>query len=151
MSVPETPLVLDEALVMLKVELDQIPDSEKTAFERAQKLTRTYVNDDKFRLRFLRAELFDVKAAAKRITAYLDLVFELFGIEVLNRPLRTTDFNGKKEKSVVRGGLVQLLPYRDRSGRRVMVILSDIMSLSHVTRVRTCAEKQAVPINPKHD
>jgi len=136
LAVEEKPFVQDEALAKLQHELNQIPPSEKVAFGKAQTLSITYVNDRKFRLRFLRAELFDAKLAAKRLTSYLELLLKLFGIEVLKRPLRTTDFKSKDEKIVLRGGLVQLLPYRDKRGRRVMVILSDIMSYNHIMRVR---------------
>lgn len=136
MSVDETPIVQDEALRMMQHELNLMAPSKKIAFEQAQLLPTTYVNDSNFRLRFLRADLFKPKEAAQRLVNYLDLLLTLFGIEVLKRPLRTTDFKGKEEKGALRGGLVQLLPYRDRSGRRVMVILSDIMSYNHIMRVK---------------
>ena len=136
LAIEETPCVQDEALARLQYELVHcIPPSEKKAFDTAQSYSITYVNDRNFRLRFLRAELFDAKLAAQRLTTYLDLLLKLFGMEVLKRPLRTKDFKSKDEKSALRGGLVQLLPYRDRSGRRVMVIMSDIMSHNHVMRV----------------
>lgn len=136
LAVDETLLVRNEGLTNLQFELDALSPSEKGAYEKAQTLPVTYVNDADFRLRFLRVELFDAPAAARRMTSYLDLLLKLFGIEVLTRPLRTTDFKEKDERSCLRGGLVQLLPYRDRSGRRVMVILSDIMSHSHIMRVK---------------
>ena len=136
MSLQETPDVQTRALGMLQNQLDRMPPSKKAAYDKAQGLEKTYVNDDKFRLRFLRAELFDVDRAAERMTSHLDLILELFGDEVLARPLRTTDFKGKLVKRILPGGLVQLLPYRDRSGRRVMVILSDVMSYNHIARVR---------------
>jgi hypothetical protein len=135
LAVDETQSVRDQGLANLQYELNELPPSDKEAFATAQTLPVTYVNDPAFRLRFLRSDLFDAKEAAKRMVAYLDLLWKLFGIEVLKRPLRTTDFKGKDEKSCLRGGLVQLLPYRDRSGRRVMVILSDIMSHNHIMRV----------------
>lgn len=136
LAVDETQSVRDQGLSNLQYELNELPPSDKEAFATAQTLPVTYVNDPDFRLRFLRADLFDAKEAAKRMVAYLDLLWKLFGIEVLKRPLRSTDFKAKDEKSCLRGGLVQLLPYRDRSGRRVMVILSDIMSHNHIMRVK---------------
>lgn len=137
MAVPETEPVRDDALAMLQNHITNcMPPSETTAFDRALSLPKTYVNDDEFRLMFLRSELFDIEASAKRMMTYLDLISGLFGNEVLARPLRSTDFKGKEEKAALRGGLVQLLPYRDRSGRRIMVVLSDIMSQSHIMRVK---------------
>lgn len=145
MAVEENVHVRQKGLASLQYELDLLPQSEKVAYEKAQTLPVTYVNDSDFRLRFLRVDLYNARDAAKRMTSYLDMLLQLFGVEVLKRPLRTTDFKSKEEKSCLRGGLVQLLPYRDRSGRRVMVILSDIMSHNHITRVKiflyllTCA------------
>ncbi len=138
LAVHESSYTRDEGLTKLQYKIDSLPPSEKEAYSLAQTLPVTYVNDSAFRLRFLRADFFDAGEAAKRMMSYLDLVLELFGIEALKRPLRTTDFKTKEEKSCLKGGLVQLLPYRDRSGRRVMVILSDIMSQNHYMRVR-CA------------
>jgi len=136
LAVDETPFIREEGLAKLQFELDLLPASDKAAYETALNLPVTYVNDPDFRLRFLRADLFDAREAAKRMTTYLELLLMLFGLEVLKRPLRTSDFETKNEKSCLRGGLVQLLPYRDCSGRRVMVILSDIMSYNHIMRVK---------------
>jgi len=136
LAVDETPGVREEGLNKLQFELNLMHASEKEAYSMAQAHPTTYVNDPAFRLRFLRADLFDTREAARRMCGYLDLILKLFGIEVLKRPLRTTDFKGKEERSCLRGGLVQLLPYRDRSGRRVMVILSDMMKHNHIMRVK---------------
>jgi len=136
LEVEEDSYVREDALSKLQYELELLPSSEKAAFEKSQILPVTYVNDTDFRLRFLRAELFDAREAARRMTAYLNLIDKLFGIEVLKRPLRTTDFKSKEEKACLKSGLVQLLPYRDRSGRRVMVVLSDMMSYNHIMRVK---------------
>ena len=135
LEVEENAYIRKDGLLKLQKELELLPPSEKNAFEKSQTLPVTYVNDPDFRLRFLRAELFDEKVAARRMASYLDLIHELFGIEVLKRPLSATDFKSKEDKSCVRSGLVQLLPYRDRSGRRVAVILSDMMSYNHIMRV----------------
>lgn len=135
LSIDESPQIVDAALTQLQYEIDSLSPCEKDAYSVAQTLPITYVNDSAFRLRFLRAEFFDAREAAKRMAGYLNIIHSLFGIEVLKRPLRSTDFKSKEEKSLLRSGIVQLLPYRDRSGRRVMVILSDVMSQSNIMRV----------------
>lgn len=134
LAVDENLFVREKGLTRLHYELDILPHGHKIAYEKARSVPATYVNNPNFRLRFLRAELFNAKKAAKRMTTYLDLLLKNFGNEVLQRPLRITDFKAKGEKACLRSGIVQLLPYRDRSGRRVMVILSDIMSHSHNMR-----------------
>lgn len=78
------------------------------------------MNERNFRLRFLRAELFDAKKAATRLSKFLETGLEFFGSQVLVRPVRLSDFS-RKEMKVFNIGRIQLLPYRDRSGRRVVV------------------------------
>ena len=140
LAVDENECMRETALSQLQHQIDILHPSKKQAYSLAQTFPVTYVNDSAFQLRFLRAELFDVQRAAKRMVDYLDLLHELFGNEVLERPLRIVDFKSKEDKALLRGGVVQLLPYRDRSGRRVMVILSDIMSQNHIKRVR-CGDR----------
>jgi len=83
-----------------------------------------YINENKFRLRFLRCELFDVRKAAERYIKYLEFVAEVYGEYALERPIRMSDFT-TKEMSFMREGDSQLLPYRDQSGRRLFAFLSD--------------------------
>ena len=85
---------------------------------------RLYVDTDEFRLRFLRCELFDAKKAARRLVNYLELItgalsFESGGPVVLRRPITLADFT-EEEHAMMRYGYLQLLPFRDRSGRRVL-------------------------------
>lgn len=131
MAPEESPELLGSALYNLSVELDQIED--KPAYNRAQEMYMSnsgvgmqygYVNTNEFRLRFLRCELFDAKKAAARIVKYLDLVCETWGPYALTRPFRLSDLT-KEEMSFLRGGDYQLMPYRDRSGRRVLCIVTN--------------------------
>lgn len=131
MAVEETPELIGAALYQLSVHLDQI--EEKPAYNRAQEIYMAnsgagmqfgYVNSEEFRLRFLRCELFNAKKAAIRIVKYLDLVFEAYGPYALTRPFRLSDLT-KEDMSFLRGGDYQLMPYRDRSGRRVLCIVTN--------------------------
>ena len=119
LSREETPELLQESMRQLSVELSKIPN--KVAFDRSQRLyaNNTYVNTADFRLRFLRCEYFDAKKAAVRMVNFLDFVDGLFdGDLVLQRPIQLTDFS-KAEMKMLRSGIYQLLPYRDRSGRPI--------------------------------
>ncbi len=94
---------------------------------------KCYVNDPDVRLRFLRCENFDAKAATKRFVNFLNLSNEVFGDSVADRPIRLIDFidppkvGGKlkriqlHEKKAFSNSMVQYMPFRDRSGRRVKV------------------------------
>jgi hypothetical protein len=118
----ETPELLETSLRQLAVELDQnLAPEETRAYQQSQKLPNTYVNTVGFRLRFLRCELFDAKKAARRMAFILNTVRDLFGAYALERAIRLSDFS-KEELKYIRRGRYQWLPFRDRSGRRVVVI-----------------------------
>lgn len=120
----ETPKLLESSLKKLSRILDNdqmIPPHQKQAYLRSQKIPTTYINSKEFRLRFLRLELFDIVKAAKKIVIFLDAAAFHFGDIVLERPVRLQDFD-KKDLQILRSGMVQLLPFRDQSGRRVLVV-----------------------------
>ena len=114
------PGMIEMALHNLAIELMMVPSALKTAYEQSQQFPVTYVNTPEFRLRFLRAELFNTKKAALRMIKFLENVLFYFGPKALQRPIRLSDFN-RKEMKVMNIGRIQLLPYRDRFGRRIIV------------------------------
>ncbi len=134
LSRKESPEILHESLTQLSKELSKIRS--KAAFDKSQRLNHTFVNTIDFRLRFLRCEFLDAQKAAIRIVAYLALLDELFdGDWALQRPIEITDFS-KDEIKILKSGIFQLLPYRDRSGRPVYMELGDMgFSLDLKTRV----------------
>ncbi|MGK3745881.1 MAG: hypothetical protein ACI8RD_012675 [Bacillariaceae sp.] len=144
----ETPDMLANALHQLSLEIAAIPH--KPAFDKSQQWNSsfstidctqsiysynkttiaagthtTYVNTVDFRLRFLRCELFDVKKAAVRLVKYLEMILDLYDgdEELLRRPIGLNDLKTKEERDCLRSGFHQLLPFRDRSGRRVVAIV----------------------------
>jgi hypothetical protein len=82
----------------------------------------SYLLCNENKLRFLRCEFFNPIKAALRYTKYLDLLHQVYGEYALKRPIRLQDFN-KEELSFLKSGQYQLLPYRDRGGRRIMAIV----------------------------
>ena len=86
-----------------------------------------YVNDPQVRLRFLRCESFNAKKAVKRFVSFLELTRELFGDFVSERPIIFDDFS-VKDSSFLEKSRTQWLPYRDRSGRRVLVGLGSMIN-----------------------
>lgn len=130
----ETSKMLTEALGKMDSEIEKI--SQKDAFVRSQEFPNTYVNSADFRLRFLRSDLFDVKKAANKMVTFLDLMSELFGDFALRRQIQLSDFS-REEMQVFRTGHLQLLPYRDRSGRRIFCSVGGYgVTVSLVTRVK---------------
>lgn len=124
----ETTELIEESLTKLEQEISLIPAEEKERFVLSQerygsrdssKKEGSYVNDTDFRMRFLRIELFDAKKAARKLIKFLDVAVDLFGEYALQRPIRLSDFP-EDELQVIRMGNLQLLPFRDRSGRRII-------------------------------
>ena len=129
----ETPEMLTTALDDLAKEISFL--QKKAAFDVSQEYPNTYVNSADFRLRFLRCDLFDTKKAAERMVQFLDLLYEVFGDYALRRPIQMSDFT-REEMQVFRAGHYQLLPYRDRSGRRVFASVGGFgIRYNLVTRV----------------
>jgi len=68
---------------------------------------------------------------------YLDLVQELYGDICLSRPIRLEDVQTtKEEKAAFRSGCLQLLPFGDRAGRRILMISTDALLFSTLIRVK---------------
>lgn len=133
---PETPSMIQSALKEFEGRIEHMPLDKKAALVRGQKLyPDSYIGSEDFRLRFLRCDLFDTRLAATRMCEFLDLVSELFGDYVLRRPIQMTDFTWE-EMQVWRHGHFQLLPYRDRSGRRIFAFVGGLaMSIPLTTKV----------------
>ena len=120
-AAPEDPANIARALHFFQVEIDtQILPIHKQAYTRAVVgLQSNYVRTPEFRLRFLRAERFDVKKAAIRYCRGLDYLVSSFGEQALLRQLYLSDLS-KEEERFLKKGLKQILPTRDRFGRRLM-------------------------------
>jgi hypothetical protein len=130
MAIDETPELLEESLYQFDLELDLIDENNKVAYNKAQEiiqseedpLTHSFILSKEVKLRFLRSELFDPRKSASRFTKYIDLLFDLYGECALRRPIQLQDLN-LEELTFLKSGQNQLLPYRDRSGRRILSII----------------------------
>eukprot|EP00980_Cylindrotheca_fusiformis_P009966 scaffold2202_cov87-Cylindrotheca_fusiformis.AAC.2 len=116
--VEETPDLVESSLHDMEAELARI--AKKPAYDIASQLSPTFVSDRKFRLGFLRAEMFDVHKAAVRMTKYFELKLELFGKDKLAKIIEWDDLESPTQKAVARGSL-SILPSRDALGRAVIV------------------------------
>ena len=96
----------------------------------------SYIRSFWFCIKFLRCELFDIKKSVDRYLSCIDFLVDYFGVFALERPLFLDDLN-KEEHKLLREGQVQLMPSRDRSGRRVVVFLGSYgYGYSHMNRFR---------------
>ena len=95
------------------------------------------IDDDDYRLRFLRVELFDIPKAVHRFLSYLNICYEYWGEVVLARPIQITDImKNKDQRKYFKKGHHQILPFRDRSGRRVHLDVGPYMPKDLATYVR---------------
>ena len=118
------------------------PQGQSTLFHFArpqqQKLHRLYVEKESFRAVFLRCELFDAKRAAERYLHFLNTICDLFGTGVLERPLDIDRDLTREEVAWLKKGHHQLLPFRDRAGRRIFACVADLgFALESTVRVST--------------
>lgn len=119
----ETPELLQQSLHGMQEEILSI--STKEGYDTAQQLApTTYANDGDCRLRFLRCELLDAKKTATRFVTFLDFMFEQKGTAEL-MALRKLSALTSEELEYLKEGKIQLLPFRDRSGRRIVAIVND--------------------------
>ncbi len=143
------PNLMNERLLQMEIALRSIPI--KPAYDEAQRLCggkpTGRVNDPSFRIRFLRASRYDPKEAAIRLIGNLQIIFETYGPEGLVRPLRLSDMmldmdNQGSDTFMFSGNFFQVMPFRDRLGRRIVVrsgrTLFEQNTFDYKTRVRLC-------------
>lgn len=131
LAIPETPELIRNGLNAFQTELKKVPSEQKQTYEECcvrstlfQDLGGTcYALKESFKLSFLRVELFDAAKAVRRFLNYLEFVREFWGPEIaLKRQVLFSDFT-KAEMKLFRKGFFQVLPVRDRAGRRVLSLL----------------------------
>lgn len=106
-----------EALFQIEQEIAAIPI--KHAYDLAYSMDRRYVESRKFRLMFLRAELFDARKAAERLVLFLEKKLKFFGRATLVRSIQMGDLEDE-DIQTLKAGPFQILPSRDRSGRPIL-------------------------------
>jgi hypothetical protein len=118
----ENPAMMEEALKSMQQHLDAIQT--KQVYDQLSPLS--YLHTNEWRLKFLRCELYDCKMAAERLVRFTEYMHQEYDLEVLERPLKLSDLEtkcgtrGKEVMNSLKSGHTQLLPFRDRSGRRVI-------------------------------
>jgi hypothetical protein len=120
LAVPETTERISHALNQMQKEINEIPEKEKQSHLRGLELGSMYIQSLAFRLKFLRSVQLDAKVAATRYCNCLDLLSDVFGESALMRRLYVTDL-GDEEIDFMKEGQFQVLPSRDRLGRRIVV------------------------------
>ena len=112
-----SPEEIESAMHRLEDEL-QAYVGKKKGLDTAKKEHPSFYEDESFRLKFLKADNFDPKSAARRFMRHLDKKLELFGPEKLSKDITLSDLNEDDMACLLAGG-VQPLPEKDRGGRTI--------------------------------
>ena len=126
--VEETPVFLQNGLQHLDEALARI--TTKPAYEIAVRQNEGYVMDDKFRIMFLRADSFHPEKAATRMVGYFEGKLKYFGESLLTKRIQFSDLD-QDDQECVKGGHLQVLPSRDRSGRAIFIDLNILHDQSY--------------------
>jgi hypothetical protein len=113
--VDEAPEVVEEKLAKLDDKLAEISRN-KDAYLQAMAQDKDYTSCRRLRLKFLRANDFDVRKAAVHICLFFEEKLNLFGRELLAKDLKISDLDADDIKYLEMGG-GQLVPQKDRAGR----------------------------------
>jgi hypothetical protein len=122
-AVHETPALITESFHNLEQCLQKI--RHKPAYDMAQTIQSSYVQDPRLCLMLLRAERFDANKAASRMVKFLDWKLKLFGPERLCQWHIGLDDLDADARFMVESGLSQVLPERDSRGRVVSVVAAN--------------------------
>lgn len=143
-AIEETPELLSKHFRDMETELDWLRSTEggfgksAFAFNRSQELfasSGTYLNTTELRIMFLRCERFDCKKAARRLCLFADLMSQNFGDFALQRPILLSDLSDE-EVAIIESGYSQILPGRDRAGRRIYINFADDRFIPENVRIR---------------
>jgi hypothetical protein len=135
LAVQETSAMVEDALEQLRQEASSLVGSDGgNIYVVALIGGSPYVQSRHFGLKFLRAEFFNVKLAARRMLNHLELLFKFYGSFALQRPLRFLDLTAEEE-NCIRKGPLQILPSRDKAGRLVHVFQGSMENVTQFQRV----------------
>jgi hypothetical protein len=130
----EEPSFVRAKLEEMEMELSKITRG-KEAYMQAEAQNKDYVICHKFRLKFLRAEMFNATLAAGRVVRFFEEKIKMFGPDKLTKEIKLWDLDKEDQKFLERG-IGQILPQRDRAGRRIMTWMAMIRGKSDPNRER---------------
>ena len=149
-GVEETPEFISDSLLKLEKELVKLNGKLKKEYELAKKLDKDYVQNKNFRLKFLRADKFNTRKAARRIARHFKAKVELFGEDKVGKNIVQDDLT-ESDMDALNYGAPSVLPLRDRSGRVVCLWIprSEIQEMPSIAKVRNILSTLVLVISKK--
>jgi hypothetical protein len=122
--IEETPEFVSQKLRAFDTELIKVHVRHKKgeAIQMAQSMDQDYVSDPGLRLKFLRADSFNVEKAVDRMVRFFDIKLYLFGKDKLCLDITMKELS-PADRASLKAGFMQLLPVRDRAGRAIFMLL----------------------------
>ena len=106
----------------------------ESAYMRALRQNPEVFQSDSFRLKFLRAEQFRVQGATNRMLRHFEEKEGLWGTDRLGQDITQDDFDAQ-EIEMLKNGIIQVLPMRDRAGRAIIFHKSPAPDVPPASRV----------------
>jgi hypothetical protein len=133
-EIEESPEMIQMSLQEMDRRLSEIKD--KTAYDLAEAMEESYVNNETFRLIFLRSENFRANVAAEKIVNHFEVKKELFGSSKLVKDITQSELSDG-DISTLYSGFHQQLRAKDCAGRLVWVFYpgTRTSSLKHEEKV----------------
>ncbi|CAJ1969896.1 unnamed protein product [Cylindrotheca closterium] len=123
-EVQETPDMIQKALA----DFDQAVRKEQNPFyEMAMNQNRAYVEDPTFRLKFLRAKLFNAREAVRKMMSLLECKAKYFGHGKVGREITLDDLS-EEDKQLMLSGIYHIQDGRDRNGRLILHFFGKMLS-----------------------
>ena len=104
---------------------------EKSAFELAVEIDKSYAMSPKLAMSFLRSVDGKPKQAAKRLARHFEVKRDLFGDSKLVKDIELSDFDEDDMEALHSGGF-QVLKQKDRAGRPILFGRYTLMKYRHV-------------------
>jgi len=124
----ETPEMIAQSMATFDEVLQQQHDS---VYDMAARQNRAYVEDDSFRMRFIRANLHDTNKAVSQMRHFLRNKAKYFGTERIGRDITINDLN-KDDRELLVSGVYHVQAERDQNGRIVVYTLSEMIGSCRV-------------------
>jgi hypothetical protein len=99
----------------------------RTAFETAAEMDESYISSQDFRMKFLRANRYDVESAAQQMIVFFEIKLYLFGKNNLVKDIMLDDLDDD-DKDCLQNGARQVLPLNDTAGRIIHVYFPGLRS-----------------------
>lgn len=133
----EDPVMIDKLLTEFEQEVER---GRYPIYEQALQQDRSYVEDPAFRLKFLRANMHDVRKAVKQMTNFLKHKAKYFGNDKVAADITIEDMT-PHELKIMLSGLYHIQKDTDRNGRVIFHRFDRLVSgkFNTETMVRTLA------------